>query len=116
MLNRITVSTILKSAIGACVAAVIVLLALGAWESWSRFKAAAKMVNNAEVSIHLFAFQHNLRFDRASIVRDLNNEAAGGVSSVVRALRNGEAVAYDGAAAALKLVDFPAGSTAIADF
>jgi methyl-accepting chemotaxis protein len=116
MLNRITVSTILKSAIGTCVAAVIILLGLGAWESWGRFKAANKMVNNAEVSIHLFAAQHNLRFDRASIVRDLNNEAAVGVTSIVRALRNGEAVAFEGATAALKLVDFPAGSTAIADF
>jgi methyl-accepting chemotaxis protein len=116
MLNKITVSTSLKSAIGACVAAVIVMLALGAWDSWGRFKAAEKMVNNAEVSIHLFAAQHNLRFDRASIVRDLNNEAAIGVTSIVRALRNGEAVAFDGASTALKLVDFPAGSTAIADF
>jgi methyl-accepting chemotaxis protein len=116
MLNRITVSTILKSAIGTCVAAVIILLGLGAWESWGRFKAADKMVNNAEVSIHLFAAQHNLRFDRASIVRDLNNEAAVGVTSIVRALRNGEAVAFEGATAALKQVDFPAGSTAIADF
>jgi methyl-accepting chemotaxis protein len=116
MLNRITVSTILKSAIGTCVAAVVIVLGLGAWDSWSRFKAADKMVNNAEVSIHLFAAQHNLRFDRASIVRDLNNEAAIGVSSIVRALRNGEATAFDGASAALKLVVFPAGSTAIADF
>jgi methyl-accepting chemotaxis protein len=116
MLNRITVSTILKSAIGMCAAAVVVLLALGAWDSWSRLKTTNKMVNNAEASIHLFAAQHNLRFDRASSFRDLNNEAANGLSSTVRTLRTAEAAAFDGALVALKLVEFPAGSTAVADF
>ncbi len=115
MFNRITVNATLKSAIGMSAAAVVVLLALGAWESWSRLKATSKIVNNAEASIHLFAAQHNLRFDRASSFRDLNNEKAGGVSPAVQALRAAEAAAFEGALKALKLVELPAGSTAVAD-
>ena len=54
MFNRITVNTLLKSAIGLLAGALIVVLALGAWQSWNRLAAATRIAHVIEASGHLF--------------------------------------------------------------
>ena len=95
---------------GVMAAAIILVLATGAWESWNRVKATNRITNNAEASIYLFASLHNLRVDRSSSFRDLNNEKPVGLSPFLRATRVAEAAAYESALNALKAVEFPAGN------
>src|SRR5712691_1976088 len=71
MLNRISVNVILKSVIATLVAAVVIVLAQGAWNSWTRLKSANRIASVADVSIHLFTALHNLRSDRARSYRAL---------------------------------------------
>jgi len=115
MINRLSVSALLKSSFGVAAAVVAVLLASGAWNSWDRLKITTKIVNNAEASTHLFAALHNLRVDRSTTYRDLNNERPIGLSPPLRSARAGEAAAYEASLKALEAVEFPRGSTAVAD-
>jgi len=116
MINRLSVSALLKSVFGLAAAVIIVVLAVGAWNSWDRLKATNKIAQNAEASIHLFAALHNLRVDRSSSSRDLNNEKPIGLSPLLRTTRAAEMAAFAASVKALKTVEFPTGSTAIADF
>ena len=115
MINRLSVSVLLKSTFGLAAAIIAVMLATGAWSSWDRLKITSKIVDNAEASTHLFAALHNLRVDRSSSFRDLNNEKPIGLSPLLRTTRAAEVAAYDASLKALKAVEFPAGSTAVAD-
>ena len=71
MLNRLSVNALLKSIIVALSAVVVVVLSLGAWESWHRMAVASRIAAAAEASTHLFTALHNLRVDRSSTNRDL---------------------------------------------
>jgi hypothetical protein len=115
MINRLSVSALLKFAFGLAAAAIVVVLATGSWNSWERLKVTTRIAHNAEASIHLFASLHNLRVDRSSSFRDLNNEKPIGLSALLRATRAAEVAAFEKSVTALKAVEFPAGSTAVAD-
>jgi len=115
MINRLSVSVLLKSTFGFAAAIIAVMLATGAWNSWDRLRATNKIANNAEASTHLFAALHNLRVDRSSSFRDLNNEKPIGLSPLLRSSRVAEVAAYEASLKALKAVEFPAGSTEVAD-
>jgi hypothetical protein len=71
MLNRLSVNALLKTIIAVLSAAVVVVLSLGALESWHRMLAAGRIAAAAEATAHLFAALHNLRVDRSSTNRDL---------------------------------------------
>jgi methyl-accepting chemotaxis protein len=116
MFNRLSVSVLLNSLFGLMATTIVVLLALGGWESWGRLKATNQIVNNAEASIHLFAALHNMRSDRSNTNRELTSEKTGSLSQNLRNLRAAEYAGLQGATKALKLVEFPAGSTAVSDF
>ena len=116
MLNRLSVNALLKSAFGLMAAVAVVLLSISAWDSFTRFKVTGRMTNSAEASIHLFAALHNLRLDRSSTGRDMNNEKPIGVTQNLRVVRDGDAAAFKASVVALKAVEFPAGSTTAADF
>ncbi|MCK9916058.1 methyl-accepting chemotaxis protein [Microbacteriaceae bacterium K1510] len=115
MINRLSVSVLLKSTFGFAAAVIAIMLAMGAWNSWERLRITSKIVNNAEASTHLFAALHNLRVDRSSSFRDLNNEKPVGLSPLLRTTRAAEVAAYEASLKSLKSVEFPAGSTAVAD-
>ncbi len=115
MLNRISVNMLLKSVFGLMAAAIIVVLSMGAWDSWSRLRTSTKIANNAEASTFLFTALHNLRVDRAFTVRALQANASGDFSPMVRKSRTAELAALNTGLQALQRVEFPAGSSAVSD-
>src|SRR5580704_6290360 len=74
VLKRTSVNTLLKSVIAVLGAAVVVMLALNAWDSWQRLRVAGRIAAVAEVSGYLFTGLHNMRVDRASVFRDLQSD------------------------------------------
>jgi methyl-accepting chemotaxis protein len=115
MFNRISVNALLKSVFGLMAAAIIVALAGGAWDSWGRLRTATRIANNAEASIYLFTGLHNLRFDRSFTARAVLSEQLNGFVPALTNARAAEVPALQAGLEALRNVDFPPGSTAIAD-
>src|ERR1700682_4133517 len=72
MLNRLTISVLLKSVIALMAACVVGFLITTAWESWGRLQAAGRISVIAEASANAFKAMHNLRTDRATTNQALN--------------------------------------------
>jgi methyl-accepting chemotaxis protein len=108
MFNRLTVNVILKSIIAVLVGAVVVMLSLGAWQSWGRLQVANRMAAVAESSIHLFTALHNLRLDRSRTARALIAESpATAMEPMLRDARASLVPALKSAHVTLAAVDFP---------
>jgi methyl-accepting chemotaxis protein len=108
MLNRATISTLLKATIALCGAAVIVMLALNVWDSWNRLSSANRAAAATEASSYLFTALHNLRVDSASTYRDLiADKQQPAMEPLIRDARAGDMPALKSALAALQDVDFP---------
>ena len=112
MFNRVTVNATLKSAIGLLAAALMTVLALGAWDSWNRLVIANRIAHIADASAYLFTGLHNLRLDRSTTVRSLLNEAQNGMSQDLRGFREAEVPALKAGLIALREVDLPQAQTA----
>ena len=69
MLNRVSINALLKSVILVLCTSLVIILALGAWDSWQRVNTATRIASVAEASTHLFKALHNLRSDRSRTVR-----------------------------------------------
>ena len=69
MLNRLTVSALLKAVILATALIVIAGVSLSAWESWQRLQLANRISLIADASANLFQAMHNLRTDRSTTSR-----------------------------------------------
>ena len=69
MLNRVSINVLLKTVIATLGAAVVIMLSMGAWDSWNRVNAASRAAAVTESSTYLFTALHNLRVDRASTYR-----------------------------------------------
>ena len=54
MLNRLTISALLKSVIALMAACVVAFLVMTAWESWGRLQTAARISVIADASAHAF--------------------------------------------------------------
>ena len=116
MFNSVSVKVLLKSVIAALSAAVMVMLAVGAWGSWSRLAVVNRIAAVAETSAYLFSALHYLRTDRASTVRDLLAETPfAALSPTLEKARTGEMPALRSAATTLEAVDFPERQAAVAD-
>ena len=91
MPNRVTINALLKTVIGVLGAAVVILLALSAWESWGRLATASRAAAVADASTYLFTALHNLRFDRAvSRTELLTEKPATTMNAVLREARTNE--------------------------
>jgi hypothetical protein len=75
MLNRLTISALLKSVIVLMAACVVAFLVTTAWDSWGRLQTAGRISVIAEASANAFKAMHNLRTDRATTTQTLNAEA-----------------------------------------
>src|SRR4029450_8146958 len=75
-MNKLSVNLLLKSVIGALAAAVVVLLIVGSWDSWTRLKSAERIANVARASAEIFTSLGNLRLDRTMTPRALQAENA----------------------------------------
>jgi methyl-accepting chemotaxis protein len=90
MLNRLTISALLKSVIAVMAACVVAFLIATAWDSRVRLQTAARISVIADASADAFKAMHNLRTDRATTSQNLNAEVVEADS--VQALREYRAV------------------------
>ena len=106
--NRISVNLILKAVIGTLGAAVVAMLALTAWESWNRLKAADRIAMVVDVSGNVFTAQHNLRVDRSTTFRDMNGDRQlQSLTKQTQDVRHAAMTALKPALAGLERLDWP---------
>jgi methyl-accepting chemotaxis protein len=108
MLNRLTVSVLLKSVIGAMAACGVAFLSLSAWTSWERLQAASRITVIADASANAFKAMHNLRNDRPSTNRLLISDQViqPDMINYLRTIRGDEMPAMQAAAELLPLIQF----------
>ena len=114
MLNRLSVNLMLKSVVALMATAVVVFLALGALDSWSRLRVASRITKVAEASGYLFTALHNLRVDRSSSFRELNADNQSGLSRTLGEVRAAEMPALRAAVETLRGIDFPNAGSEVA--
>jgi methyl-accepting chemotaxis protein len=113
MFDRLTVNTLLKSAILALATGVMIQLTLGAWESWGRLNVATRMVHVADASSSLFSALRDLRNDRSTSLRDLQSDNQTGLSPALREAREAEMAALSAALIALRQDDLGQGQSGV---
>ncbi|MDO9560386.1 MAG: methyl-accepting chemotaxis protein, partial [Bradyrhizobium sp.] len=82
MLNRLTISALLKSVIAVMAACIVAFLVMIAWDSWGRLQTAARISVIADGSAYAFQAMHNLRTDRATTSSNLNAADASTAESI----------------------------------
>jgi methyl-accepting chemotaxis protein len=115
MLDRVTISSLLKTVIAMSGAAVVVMLSLNVCSSWSRLNAANRAAAVTEASTYLFTALHNLRVDRASSYRELLTDNQTGMDKLLSDSRAEEMPALKSALVALQGVDLPDRDAVIAE-
>src|SRR6202142_2644274 len=110
MLNRLTVSSLIKSVIVLMAACMTALLCVSAWNSWERLTTTSRISVVADASSNLFKAMHNLRSDRSTTNRSLNDDAvlSPETQQYLRATRDPELPAMRSAADLIASVEFPA--------
>ncbi len=115
MLNRLTVSALLKAVIAITSACVVLALALTAYESGDRLKTANRISQIADASADLFKAMHSLRTDRSTTTRLLNSAEPmdAEIEKYLRAIRDTEMPAMARALELLPVMDFPQSGTLV---
>jgi methyl-accepting chemotaxis protein len=118
MLNRVTVSALLKSVILATSFCVVIGFSVNAWESWGRLQMASRISLIADASANLFKAMHNLRTDRSSTNRILNSEPPvdSELDKYLRSIRDAEMPAMARALELLPMMEFPQQQTLVGEF
>ncbi len=115
MFTKLSISMLLKSLIAFLVSVVMVMFALGAWQSWRKVASADQISAIVDLSSHLFTARHTLRADRTFTIRDLSADRQfTAVTPQIRAVRDAEVSALKDALAALETVDYPGRQEVIA--
>jgi methyl-accepting chemotaxis protein len=115
-MNKFSVNLLLKSVIGALAAAVVVLLTVGSWDSWTRLKSADRIANVASASAEIFTSLHNLRLDRTMTPRALQAENAfTAIAPDITKPRDAMMPALKAALASVETIDFPGRQTAMSN-
>ena len=116
MLTKMSVNARLKSLIASMGAAIVLLLALSAWDSWQRLRTANRIAAVADASGYVFTGLHNLRVDRASTYRDLlSDKPMTTPDDLLLQSRGDEMPALNAAVKALDAVDFPERADTVSD-
>jgi methyl-accepting chemotaxis protein len=118
MLNRLTVSALLKSVILATSFCVVVGFSLNAWESWDRLRSTSRITLIADASANMFKAMDRLRSDRSTTNRLLNSDQTldSETDKYLRGLRDAEMPAMGRALELLALMEFPQQQTLASDF
>jgi len=118
MLNRLTVSALLKAVILSTALVIVVMFSLSAWESWGRVQTANRISVIAEISANLFKAMHSLRTDMSTTNRSLNADSAldGEVEKYLRTLREVEMPAMNNGLAMLGDIEIAQKSTLVPEF
>jgi len=108
MLNRLTVSALLKAVILTTAFCVVIGFSLNAWDSWERLQVASRISVVADASANLFKAMHSLRTDRSTTNRLLNSEPPvdGELDKYLRGIRNTEMPAMSNALELLGGMEF----------
>src|SRR5882757_11339276 len=107
MLNRLTVSALLKAVILVTSFCVVVAISLNAWDSWGRLQVASRISVISDASANLFKAMHNLRTDRSTTARLLNSDAMDAdIEKYLRSLRDDEMPAMATALTLLGGIEF----------
>jgi hypothetical protein len=109
MLDRFTVSSLIKSVIALMAICMTALLSVSAWDSWGRLATTGRILVVADASSNLFKAMHNLRSDRSTTSRNLTDDAPlqPDMQLYLRAARDAELPAMRAAATALEAFEFP---------
>ncbi|WP_445218225.1 methyl-accepting chemotaxis protein [Bradyrhizobium sp. Pa8] len=115
MLNRMTVSALLKAVIAITSVCVVIALSLTAYASWDRLKTANRISQIADASADLFKAMHNLRTDRSTTSRLLNatEPMDSEIEKYLRSLRDAQMPAMARALELLPSIDFPQSGTLV---
>ncbi len=118
MLNRLTVSALLKTVILVTSFCVVVGFSLNAWDSWGRLQAASRIAVIADASANIFKAMHNLRTDRSTTNRMLNSDGPmdADIEKYLRNIRDTEMPAMANALGLLGGLDFPQQQTLVPEF
>jgi methyl-accepting chemotaxis protein len=109
MINRLTVSGLLKTVIAAMSICVVISLAITAYASWDRLRTASRISHIADASADLFKAMHNLRTDRSTTSRLLNASEPrdAEIEKYLRNLRDAQMPAMARALELLPSIEFP---------
>ncbi|QHO72305.1 methyl-accepting chemotaxis protein [Bradyrhizobium sp. CCBAU 051011] len=118
MLNRLTVSALLKTVILVTSFCVVVGFSLNAWDSWGRLQAASRIAVIADASANIFKAMHNLRTDRSTTNRLLNSDAPmdADIEKYLRNIRDTQMPAMSNALGLLGSVEFAQAQTLVPEF
>ena len=118
VLNRLTVSTLLKTVILVTSFTVVVGLSLNAWDAWGRLQAAGRIAMTADASANMFKAMHNLRTDRSTTNRLLNSDTPmeADIEKYLRNIRDTEMPAMTSALARLGGMEFAQQATLVPEF
>jgi len=118
MLNRLTVSALLKAVILITASCVVLGFSLNAWESWGRLQVARRISVVADASANLFKAMHNMRTDRSTTNRLLNSDAPmeADIEKYLRNIRDTEMPAMANALVTLGTMEFANQKTLVPEF
>ena len=118
MLNRLTVSALLKTVILTTAFCVVVGFSLNAWDSWGRLQVASRIAVVADASANMFKAMHNLRTDRSTTNRLLNADAPmdADIEKYLRSIRDTEMPAMGSALGLLGSIEFAQQQTLVPEF
>jgi methyl-accepting chemotaxis protein len=118
MLNRLTVSALLKIVILVTSLSVVIGFSLNAWDAWGRLQTANRMASIADASANMFKAMHNLRTDRSTTSRLLNGDAPmdAEIEKYLRNIRDTEMPAMNSALGLLGSIEFGQQATLVPEF
>jgi methyl-accepting chemotaxis protein len=115
MLNRLTVSALLKSVILTMALCLVIGFSLNAWDAWGRLQQTNRIAVIADASANLFKAMHNLRTDQSTTVRLLNADSAmdADIEKYLRTLRDTQMPAMASALGLLPSIEFTQQTTLV---
>ena len=118
MLNRLTVSALLKTVILVMSFCVVVGFSLGAWDSWTRLQLTNRIAVIADASANVFKAMHNLRTDQSTTFRLLNADqpVPSDVDKYLREIRDSEMPAMANALVLLPSIEFAQQNALVPEF
>ena len=118
MLNRLTVSTLLKAVILTTAFCVVVGFSLNAWGAWGRLQQTSRIAVITDASANMFKAMHSLRTDRSTTNRLLNGAAPmdSEIEKYLRGFRDAEMPAMSNALGLLGRIEFAQQQTLVGEF
>ena len=109
MLNRLTVSALLKTVILTTALLVFVIFSLNAWDAWQRLQSTNRITVIADASASLFKAMNNVRTDRSNSNRLLASDQPvdAEIDKYLRGLRDAEVAAIRTALGLLPSIELP---------